>query len=220
MKRLDFWFDFISPFSYLAQQRLGELPVGTELHYRPVLFAGLLKHWGTRGPAEVAPRRRFTYRFCHWLASQQGIPYRTPPAHPFNPLPALRASIVLGNRPDAVDAIYRFIWSEGRLPEGPDWESFLENLGVSPEKLEDPDVKQILRDNTEAAIVAGVFGVPTFSLQGVGNETELFWGQEVLPMLADYLNDPSMFDRDDYPRIDALPAAAERVPMAEKTQGS
>lgn len=218
MKRVDFWFDYISPFAYLAQQRLGELPLEVELNFRPVLFAGLLKHWGTRGPAELASRRRFTYRYCHWLAQQQGVSYRTPPAHPFNPLPALRASIVLGNQPDVVDSIYRFIWSEGRLPEGPAWEVFLKNLGVDPVRLGDPNVKQVLHENTAAAIEAGVFGVPTFSLRGIGNHTELFWGQDVMLMLSDYLKNPTMFDQGDYPRIDALPAAVERVPISGKTQ--
>ena len=214
-QRIDFWFDFISPFAYLAQQRLGELPEGVELRYRPLLFAGLLKHWGTRGPAEVAPRRRFTYRYCHWLAQQQGIVYRTPPAHPFNPLPALRASIALGNGAETIDAIYRFIWGQGQLPEGPAWRALLETLGLDESMLHDPGVKQALRDNTEAAIEAGVFGVPTFSIDIGDGQAELFWGQDVLAMLADYLRDPALFEGEDYPRIDALPAAAERVPTRQ-----
>ncbi len=218
MQRVDFWFDFISPFAYLAQQRLGELPAGTELRFRPVLFAGLLKHWDTRGPAEVAPRRRFTYRYCHWLAQQQGIAYRTPPAHPFNPLPALRASIALGDTPEVVAALYHFIWGQGRLPEGPDWQALLENLGADEALLADPAVKQALRENTDTAIETGVFGVPTFSIDNGDGEFDLFWGQDVLAMLGEYLRGPELFSGDDYPRIDALPAAVERVPTIKKNK--
>lgn len=211
MIRVDFWFDFISPFAYLVQQRLQELPDDIELHYRPILFAGLLKHWGTRGPAEVGPRRRFTYRFCHWLAIQQGIHYRTPPAHPFNPLQPLRASISLGNQPETVNVIYRFIWGDGQLPEGEAWLGLLRELDVAPQALSEQWVKQALRDNTDAAIDIGVFGVPSFSLRNKQGEAELFWGQDALPMLIEFLRDPTLFSRDDYPRLDSLPAAVERV---------
>lgn len=213
MKRVDFWFDFISPFAYLAQQRLDELQDDIELRYRPVLFAGLLKHWGTKGPAEVPAHRQFTYRFCHWLAQQQGIDYCTPPAHPFNPLPALRASIAQGNHPDTVNAIYRYIWASGQLPEGPAWQTLLDRLGIDEAALTAPQVKQSVRDNTDAAIDLGVFGVPTFSLTNAEGQTELFWGQDALPMLIDYLRDPALFSRGDYPRIDSLPTSVERVPL-------
>jgi 2-hydroxychromene-2-carboxylate isomerase len=210
MTRIDFWFDYISPFSYLAQQRLGELPAVVEVRYRPVLFAGLLKHWETKGPAEVAAQRQFTYRFCHWLAARHNIDYRTPPGHPFNPLPALRASIAAGNTRQAVDAIYRHIWADGHFPEGEQWQSLLDSLHIDAAALTSDATKQTLRDNTAAAIELGIFGVPTFSLQNAADETELFWGQDALPMLVDYLLDPALFSRGDYPRIDALPIAQAR----------
>ena len=57
MPRLTWYFDFISPFSYLQLCRFGELPKGTDIQHTPVLFAGLLGHWGQKGPAEIAPKR-------------------------------------------------------------------------------------------------------------------------------------------------------------------
>ncbi len=89
MKHLTFWFDPISPFSYLAFERLPQSLEGlsVEVTYRPVLFAALLKHWGQKGPAEIDPKRAWTFRHVHWLAHHHAIPMDTPAQHPFNPLP-------------------------------------------------------------------------------------------------------------------------------------
>jgi 2-hydroxychromene-2-carboxylate isomerase len=94
---LDWYFDFISPYAYLGMLRLGELPQEFEVRYRPVLFAGLLNHWQQKGPAEISPKRSWTYRSCTWWATRQGIPFRFPAAHPFNSLPYLCLAIAAGN---------------------------------------------------------------------------------------------------------------------------
>lgn len=74
MRQLDFYFDFVSPFSYIAFARLDRLPPDVEVRLKPVLFAGLLGHWGHTGPAELAPKRKWTYRWCHWWARSLGVP--------------------------------------------------------------------------------------------------------------------------------------------------
>ena len=78
MKRIDFWFDPISPYAYLAFERLPEAFDGLSysVAYRPVLFAALLKHWGHKGPAEIEPKRAWTFRQVHWLAHRHGIAMR------------------------------------------------------------------------------------------------------------------------------------------------
>ena len=70
MKTIDFWFDPISPFAYLAFERLPEALEGLSysVAYRPVLFGALLKHWDHKGPAEIEPKRAWTFRQVHWLA--------------------------------------------------------------------------------------------------------------------------------------------------------
>ena len=74
---IDWYFDFISPYAYFAFLRLDELPPGIEVRLRPLLFAGLLNHWGQKGPAEVGPKRVWTYRSCLWQARQDGVPFVT-----------------------------------------------------------------------------------------------------------------------------------------------
>src|SRR5690348_9010873 len=94
--RAHWYFDLISPFSYLHLKQFGRLPAELEIQYIPVLFAGLLKHWEHKGPAEIPAKRIYTYHHVSWLAARLGIPFRFPPSHPFNPLPALRLVIAAG----------------------------------------------------------------------------------------------------------------------------
>src|SRR5215467_4172168 len=112
--RVAWVFDVISPFAYLALPRLEELPADVELEVVPVLFAALLNHFGQRGPAEIPSKRRFTYRFVLWRARQLGLPLRMPPAHPFNPLSALRLIIAAGSDGRAAGTVLRAVFGEGR----------------------------------------------------------------------------------------------------------
>ena len=84
MKRVIFHFDVISPYAYLAFERLPQALEGlsVEVEYRPLLFAGLLQHWGTKGPAETAPKKVWTFRHVAWLAHEFGIADRDAGAAP------------------------------------------------------------------------------------------------------------------------------------------
>lgn len=208
MQRLVWYFDFISPFSYLQWCSLRELPAFEAAQLRPVLFAALLKHWQHKGPAEIPGKRRFTYRHVMWLAEQYGIPLRFPPAHPFNPVRALRLAEALGGQRKVVDTIFRFIWEEGRDPNTAiEWNVIQTRLGmVDGDALANAsEVKARLRASGEEAIAAGVFGVPTILIDG-----ELFWGFDATDMALAYLREPERFDRGEYPRVSELPVAAMR----------
>src|SRR5687767_3540326 len=91
---LRIYYDFISPYSYLAWRSIHALAArhGREVEPVAVLFAGLLDAHGQKGPAEIAPKRLYTFRHVLRLASAAGLPMQLPPAHPFNPLLALRVS--------------------------------------------------------------------------------------------------------------------------------
>src|SRR5215470_3461402 len=112
--RVSWVFDVISPFAYLAHPRLQELPAGVELELVPVLFAALLDNFGQRGPAEIPSKRRFTYRFVLWRARRLGLPLRMPPAHPFNPLAALRLIIAAGSSSRAAATVLNAVFRDGR----------------------------------------------------------------------------------------------------------
>ena len=208
MRAADWYFDFLSPFSYLQLVQFDRLPADVEVTLRPVLFAGLLGHWGHKGPAEIPAKRLHTYRWCHWYAARRGIPFRMPPAHPFNPLRPLRLAVAQGAEPAMVRAIFDAIWAEGRDPSRDDeWRALTARLAIADadEAIARPEVKEALKKNTEEAAGRGVFGVPTFA---IGDE--LFWGFDATDLVLDYLNDPGLLETGEYARIANLPIAQAR----------
>jgi 2-hydroxychromene-2-carboxylate isomerase len=208
MRTLDWYFDFISPYAYLQCARFPALPAGVDVRPKPVLLSALLDRAGTRGPAEIPGKREFTYRQVLWLAQRSGLPLRFPERHPFNPLSALRLAVALGASPEIVRRIFDFIWAEGRDPSNPtELAALADALEVAaPEaRLADPMVKARLRSNTDEAIAAGLWGVPTFVVDG-----RCFWGFDSGDMLLDYLSDPSRFSTAEHARIAGLPGIVRR----------
>ncbi|UXI69137.1 2-hydroxychromene-2-carboxylate isomerase [Tahibacter amnicola] len=201
------YFDFISPFAWLQLPKVVALRERVAIEPVPILFAAVLDRLGQLGPAEIPAKRRFTYRFVQWLAAQEGTLLRFPPAHPFNPLPALRLCVAAGGDWPAVEAIFRHIWQEGRDTDAASLQTVAGSLGVTDiaQALAAPAVKEAVRDNTERALAAGVFGVPTLL---IGDEA--FWGNDATAMAADYLARPETFATPEYARIDALPLGIER----------
>lgn len=204
--RLLWYFDFISPYSYLQFEAYPELMQSAEL--RPLLFAGLLAHWGSKGPVEIPAKRVQTYRYTYWQAGEYGISMRYPPAHPFNPIQALRLAIALDCRVEAVGTIFEFIWKEGRSVSD-EWPALTARLGLAPDAADAmiaaQRVKDALAENGRAAIARGVYGVPTFD-----TGRELFWGLDATDMMLDYLADPEVFDEPEMRRIADLPVGAAR----------
>src|SRR5215469_107587 len=151
--KASWYFDLISPFSYLHLKQFRRLPAALEIEYVPVLFAGLLKHWEQRGPAEIAPKRIYTYRQVTWLGQHLGIPFKSPPAHPFNPLPALRLVTASGPTRGHVEAAFDMIWGEGRdLMDPSNLAELGGRLGIKDvaAALADETVKAKLKANTDA----------------------------------------------------------------------
>ena len=205
---IDWYFDFVSPFSFLQAELLARDPLPAPVRCKPVLFAALLEHWGQLGPAEIAPKRRFTFRYCLWRAHQLGIPMRMPPAHPFNPLRLLRLAIALDSAPQACLAIFRFVFRDGLSSDDADaWRNLTASLGVedADQRISRAEVKEALRRNGEEAIARNVFGVPTLAVEG-----ELFWGVDATDMCRGYLRRDSAFADGEMMRVDNLPEGARR----------
>jgi 2-hydroxychromene-2-carboxylate isomerase len=203
---LVWYFDVISPYAALAVPELEELCDRHAVVLRPVLFAGLLKAFGHLGPAEIPAKRTQTYRMVQWIADERGIPFRAPPAHPFNPLTLLRLLCMRDLTVADVAAAFRLVWGEGRDPQSPETAAALADaLDVPVGATDDPAVKDRLRGNTETAVAAGVYGVPTLA---IGNE--LFWGLDAMPMARAYLADPGLFESGERARVSNLPMATER----------
>jgi 2-hydroxychromene-2-carboxylate isomerase len=207
------YFDVVSPFSYLALGEIEGMTKTMAIVYRPILFAGLLQHWKQLGPAEIGPKRIHTYRFCVWEAKRRGIPLRFPPAHPFNPLKPLRLITALKAEPRAVRAVMDRIWRDGLdLSVEANWAATCLTVGLDPLEgnalVDASDTKAVLRANTDEAIAARLFGVPTLR---IGKES--FWGLDALPMARAYLADPEMFNTGEMLRVATMDASSSRVPI-------
>ena len=206
MPAITWYFDYISPYAYLGLQSLKRLPAGAVVQYQPVLLAGLLDHWGQKGPAEIPPKRIWTYRSCIWWAKQNNVPFRMPAAHPFNSLPYLRLSIAAGNSAATVATIFTALWTTGADPTDPSMIAALAaSMGVRPERLSDVDLKSTLRENTARAAHRGVFGVPSLCI-----DQSVFWGSDVVDFAAAYLLDPGIVATEEMLRADTLPVGARR----------
>jgi 2-hydroxychromene-2-carboxylate isomerase len=194
MKQITFYLDFISPYAALAFEQLPKTLQGLSysVDYKPLLFAGLLKHHGQLGPAEIKPKRDWTYRQVLWLAHSNGIALQMPAQHPFNPLPLLRLALACGsdgkiNRYVA-ETIFRHVWRGGADAADP---ARLAALAASLAPARDPGsdaVKAELKANADEAISLGLFGVPSLLVDG-----KLFWGFDALPMVREYLDGGAWF---------------------------
>lgn len=211
MKHITFTFDFISPYAYLAFEKLPAALQGTSymVDYRPVLFAGFLKHHGQLGPAEIPPKRDWTYRQVLWLAHANGIPLQMPTAHPFNPLGLLRLALACGkdgsvNR-HVAETLFRHVWRGGADAADA---ARLAALQAQLQPARDPAgdaVKAELKSHTEAAIARGLFGVPTCEVDG-----KAFWGFDGLAMLRAYLDGDAFFTSGTWEQAAAVAAGQTR----------
>ena len=212
MKHITFYFDVISPYAYLAFERMPEALMGLSYSvcYQPVLFGAVLGHHGQLGPAEITPKRAWTYRQVLWLAHSQGVELQMPASHPFNPLALLRLAVASSSsgQPNryVTELLFRHVWRGGGDAADP---QRLQALVQQLAPLRDPnseDVKAQLKAVTADAVARGLFGVPAMEVDG-----RWFWGFDALPMLRDYLNEDAWFDGPDWAAAAALPVGISRA---------
>ena len=219
---ITFWYDPISPYAYLAFERLPEALMGlsVQVHYRPVLFAALLKANGQLGPAEIPGKRDWTYRQVGWLAQHQGVRLDLPAAHPFNPLALLRLGLATATD-DApgetnryvTEQLFHHVWHGGQDATDTARLAALQalmqdHMAQRQKPWQAPDsevVKQRLRVNTDEALAHGIFGVPSLVVDG-----RVFWGQDALPMLRAHLDGDAWFQSGAWEAAANLPAGVRR----------
>lgn len=214
MKHITFYLDFISPYAYLAFEHLPEALKGLSysVSYRPVLFAAMLKHHGQLGPAEIAPKRDWTYRQALWHAHSKGIAMQMPASHPFNPLPLLRLAATCGMPADPAsinryvcETIFRHVWQGGAEAADEQRLAALAAQLAPQHHLPADEAKAQLKKNTDEAIALNVFGVPAMEVDG-----KIFWGFDALPMLREYLSGNAWFDGDGWNGVSKISVGISR----------
>jgi 2-hydroxychromene-2-carboxylate isomerase len=214
-----FLFDYVSPYSYLASTQIRAIAAahGRTVTPVPVLFAAMLDASGSMGPAEIPAKREYMRRDVMRLSRALGVPIAPPATHPFNSLAALRATGCVDDgaaRWAVVDAIFRATWVDAEHVDDPGVlarviSGAAAGAGVDGAVIvraaSDPDAKARLRRDTDEAIAAGAFGVPT-----VFADDEPFWGVDSLPLLDHHLAGERASTPEDLERWRRVQPSAQR----------
>lgn len=206
MEPLHFYFDFISPYAYLAAERIEALAARhqREVVWHPILLAAILNHNQQRGPAEIPDKRRYSFSHLLRLAHDENLVLVPPPGHPFNSLLPLRIAAL---RPEAelILHLYRACWRDGQAVDS---EGSLKSLMDEDtlKRASSPEAKERLKNNTQQAIELGVFGVPTVVVDG-----ELFWGFDSFAHLERFLRGQDPVDPKLTQIWENLPTSASRI---------
>ena len=198
MKTVEFFYDLVSPYSYLAYSELGRIrdEQDAELVLRPMLLGAVHKEAGVKAPIEIEAKSRYQRRDIHRWAEHYGLPLDFPDPFPFRTLKTMRAAMFCGER-GSLEAFTRegfsLYWEEGGAPkglseadeDGPVSE-IARRIGEDPEEVLEgaaaPEAKQALVAATTEALERGVFGAPAFF---VGEE--MFWGNDRLHFVEEAL---------------------------------
>ncbi len=190
-RRVEFYYDLVSPYSYLAHGRVGRIceEHGAELVLRPMLLGGVHKAVGIRAPIEIPAKGRYQVRDIERWAEHYGLPMRFPEPFPFRTLKTMRAAMwcsAEGELEAFTREAFSLYWEEGGAPKGREeadedgpLREVARRIGADPTDLlggaAADEVKQALKDATAVAVERGVFGAPTFF---VGEE--MYWGNDRL----------------------------------------
>ena len=189
-KQLEFFFDFGSPYSYLAYKALPGIAAehGAHIVWRPMLLGGVFKATGNHSPAENPAKSKWMQQDLRRWAQRYSVAFNHNPCFPVNTLTLMRGAVAMQMQGPIfhkyMDAIFHAMWGEPRNLGAPDQlEAVLRQAGIDVDGFHtlvgDPAVKEQLKKNTEEAVARGVFGAPTFF---VGEE--MYWGQDRLEFVA------------------------------------
>lgn len=197
MKKLDFYFDYLSPWAYFGWVNLQRLlkTHPAEVTYYPVPYPKLAEVWKQRAIATLGPKRLFVHKFAWRYALRNEIPFSLPLKHPYKPYTALRLSLkeVSGERqPELIQKLFEACWQK-KVDMGSDeaLAAYLSQNGFEGKqwvaRTHDEAIKTALSHGLQDAFSRGVFGVPTFIVDG-----ELFWGNDQIEYVKDCLEDKDL----------------------------
>jgi 2-hydroxychromene-2-carboxylate isomerase len=186
--QIEFFFDYGSPFSYLADTQLPALArrTGAEIVYRPMLLGAVFKATSNASPVSVPAKGRYMGIELQRWARRYGVPMAMNPHFPFNTIKLMRAAVaaqIQGRFETYHPAAFRAVWVEGVDGSDPAaLATLLERTGIERGSIEGDEIKDRLRANTDQAVARGVFGAPTFF---VGDD--MFWGNDRLDFVEEAL---------------------------------
>jgi 2-hydroxychromene-2-carboxylate isomerase len=192
MKRVEFFYDYASTYSYLVHREIETLAAArdAELVYRPMVLGFVFKASGNSMPAAVPAKAAYMAHDVRRWVRRYGLPFKMPSVFPVNTIRALRAAIAAledGIFPVYHHAVMQAYWAQDRdIGDADTLAAIAADAGLDGGRLlaraEEAGIKAKLKANTDEAIERGVFGAPTFF---VGDD--MFWGNDRLEFVADAL---------------------------------
>ena len=183
IKSFDFYFDFISPYSFLAHKQIRKIEnkEGVKINYKPILLGGLHNLHGIKAPAFVPAKAKHMVRDCKLIAEKNNIRFKFNSYFPIKSLSLMRGVLVAEEdniKKYYIDNIYNTIWQDGlNMNDEIIIQKILKNLNINPKtfalRSTSSLIKDSLRTKTNEAYEKGIFGAPTF----VANN-KIFWGQD------------------------------------------
>lgn len=187
-RTLEFYFDYGSPYSYLADTQVEAIAqrTGSTLVRKPMLLGGVFKATGNHSPAELPQKSAWSAFDMPMWARHYGVPFQRNPFFPVNTLALMRgaaAAQIDGSFERYHPAVFKAMWVEGRnLNDMKEVAAVLTSAGLDAARfgarIQDQDVKDRLKATTEEAVALGVFGAPTCFVDKM-----MFFGNDRLPFV-------------------------------------
>ena len=183
IKSFDFYFDFISPYSFLAHKEILKIEKqnSIKINYKPILLGGLHNLHGIKAPAFIPAKAKHMIRDCKLIAEKNKIKFKFNSYFPIRSLNLMRGVFIAEEdnyKSYYIDSIFNSIWQDGlNMNDESIIQRVLKNLNVNPKtfllRCTSSSVKDLLRQKTNEAYQKGVFGAPTFM-----SNNKIFWGQD------------------------------------------
>ena len=184
-KTLDFYFDFISPYSFIAFKEIKkyEKKYSLKIKFKPILLGGLHNLHGIKAPAFIPSKARFMIRDCKIVSEKKNIKFKFNSYFPIKTLGLMRGVLIAEEddiKDHYVDNIFNSIWRDGfNMNDQTVVEKVLKNININPKtfflRLSTQNIKDNLKKKTSEAYEKGIFGAPTFIVNN-----KIFWGQDRL----------------------------------------
>ena len=185
IKPFEFYFDFGSPYSFLAHKQIRKIEKenSMKIKYMPILLGGLLKFTGIKANADIPIKGKYMIRDCKLWAEKYGIEFKFNIYFPVFTLNLMRCVLVAekkGFEQNFINKIFDAMWVNGlNLNDNLIVTKLLKNLDINPEiflmEAVETKIKDDLKKRTEEAFKKGIFGTPTFFINN-----KIFWGQDRL----------------------------------------
>ena len=183
IKSFEFYFDFVSPYSFLAHKQISKLEKknSVKIKYKPILLGALHNLHGIKAPAFIPAKAKHMIRDCKLIAEKNKIKFKFNSYFPIRSLNLMRGVFVAEEddyKSYYIDTIFNAIWQDGlNMNDENVIEKILKNLNVNPKtfllRSASSSIKDSLRKKTNEAYEKGIFGAPSF----VSNN-KIFWGQD------------------------------------------